>query len=392
MSGPSAPTFVPMSMPPAIGTHLPPVPPPGDEPRIHLGADAGLADLQCALQDADGEAAKGLQVLISTQAAARDVPSAGTGISVGEGADELYAGPTANESPMGTNGVGVKRDRDTTEGDREEGSDSDEEEEGLLAYHPAATLILRNSCVEPSNDEGDAGKTAQGHLFVTTRRVLFLSTDNSDIGSKHDAVIDAGCVVLHALSECEERGWHVYCQLDDAGSPGGGNNGTVIPDEAYVYSASNQGKDACQDLFDAFSALASLNPIYGDDDGDGGGGFAGGGFLGMMAGMGEMMMGGDDLVGEGGVDDADEMICRLGEGINLSGGFGTPAALDAEGDHADVGGATKEERAAMLERLDGMLVVPAEYKIASGGDEEGVENEHAGGQFDDAEESGNELL
>ena len=35
---------------------------------------------------------------------------------------------------------------------------------------------------------------------------------------EYDAAIDAGCVVLHALSECEERGWHVYCQLDD-GSP-----------------------------------------------------------------------------------------------------------------------------------------------------------------------------
>ena len=46
----------------------------------------------------------------------------------------------------------------------------------------------------------------------------------------------------------------------------------------------------------------------------------------------------------------------------------------------------------MLERLDGMLVVPAEYEIASGDDEEGVENEHAGGQFDDAEESGDDLL
>ena len=116
----------------------------------------------------------------------------------------------------------------------------------------------------------------------------------------------------------------------------------------------------------------------------------------MMAGMGEMMMGGDydggDGVGEmGGEGDADEMVCRLGEGINLSGGFGTPATLDAEGDNADDGGATQKERAAMLGRLDGMLVVPAEYEIA-GDDEEGAKNEHAGGQFDDAEESGDDLL
>jgi hypothetical protein len=85
------------------------------------------------------------------------------------------------------------------------------------------------------------------------------------------------------------------------------------------------------------------------------------------------------------------MVCRLGEGINLSGGFG-PTSPNAEGDLAvDNGGATQEERAAMLERLDDMLVVPAEYEIA-GDHEEGVENEHAGDQFDDAEESGDELL
>ena len=381
-------------MPPAIGAHLPPIPPPGDEPRIHLGADAGLADFRCALQDVEGKAAKELQGLISIQAA-RDVSSGGAGISVGEGADESYAGPTEIESPTGTNGGGVKRDRKTTEDDQEEGSedDEDDEEEGLLAYHPAASLALRNSCAETANDEDNAGTTTQGHLFVTTRRILFLST----VGSQHDAAIDAGCVILHALSECEERGWHVYCQLDD-GSPGGGadDNETVMPDDAYVYPASDQGKDACQKLFDAFSALASLNPIYGDDDGDGGGGgFAGGGLFGLMAGMGEMMMGGDygdDGEGKmGGEENADEMVCRLGEGINLTGGFG-PATTDAEGGHANDDGATGEERAVMLERLDGMLVVPAEYEIASGDDEEGVENEHAGGQFDDAEESGDDLL
>ena len=37
-------------------------------------------------------------------------------------------------------------------------------------------------------------------------------------------------------------------------------------------------------------------------------------------------------------------------------------------------------------------MVPAEYEIASGDDEEGAENEQAGGQFDDAEESDDEML
>ena len=389
--------LVPLPLPPAIATRLPPCPPAGDEPRLHLGAAAGLSDLRAALQadaDASGEVQRELQGLIEAQKA-RDVPVSADDDEE-EGADETYAGPGVDgnvgaSAAEAGNGAGTKRGREAATGDGQDvdrhnsEEDDEEEEEGLLAYHPDATVMLRNSYAEDDEDEG-TGASAKGHLFVTTRRILFLSASSSTGGGDNDAAsIDAGCVVLHALSECEERGWHVYCQLDD-GSGGGGSGGddsNTIPDEAYFYPSSDGGgegqqKDACQRMFDAFSALASLNPIYGDDDDNAGGG--GGGFFGMMAGMGEMMTGGDDA-------DNDEMVCRLGEGINLSGGFGPTTDAAGDDDNGN-GGATEEERAAMLERLDGMLVVPAEYEIASGEDNE---NEQ-GGQFDDAEESGDELL
>ena len=388
---------MPLPLPPTVAARLPPCPPAGDEPRLHLGAAAGLGDLRAALQGEDGseEVQRELQGLIEAQKA-RDVPVSADDNDE-EGPDESYAGPGVDGNACASaaelsNGGGTKRGREADNGDgQDEGQNNDEEddeeeEEGLLAYHPDATVMLRNSYAEDDEDEG-TGASAKGHLLLTTRRILFLSASSSTGGGDNDtASIDAGCVVLHALSECEERGWHVYCQLDD-GSGGGGSGGddsNTIPDEAYFYPSSDGGgegqqKDACQRLFDAFSALASLNPIYGDDDDNADGG--GGGFFGMMAGMGEMMMGSNSA-------ENDDMVCRLGEGINLSGGFG-PTTDDENGDDDNGdGGTTEEERAAMLERLDGMLVVPAEYEIASGREND---NEQ-GGQFDDAEESGDELL
>ena len=404
---PPGTSLVPLPLPPAIAARLPPCPPAGDEPRLHLGADAGLADLRAALlqADASGEVGAELAGLAASQRANRHVPISAAA-DEGDGADESYAGPDGGAAAgVAANSVqngGTKRGRDAASGDGqdvqqnndEDEYEDEEEEEGLLAYHPDAAVMLRNSYAE------DNGTTTRGHHLVTTRRILFLSTSFSG-GDANDAVIDAGCVVLHALSECDERGWHVYCQLDDGSGGGGGGFGdggsddsNGNPDEAYLYppadgGAEGQQKDACQRMFDAFSALASLNPIYGDADDNAGGG----GFFGMMAGMGEMMMGDD---GDGGMvmmggDDADndEMVCRLGEGINASGGFGPTADAAKESDNGD-GGATEEERAAMLERLDGMLVVPAECEIPSG--EEENENGQGGGQFDDAEESGDELL
>ena len=389
----------PLPLPPTILAHLPPCPPSGDEPRLHLGKDAGLDDLRAALQNegADGDVLNELQKLLEAQAA-RDGPiTRSAGDDGEEGADESYAGPGDADfgAAESVNGGGTKRGREASNGDKPDDaqdSEEEEEEEGLLAYHLDATVILRNSYADAEADGEDTDASSKGHLFVTTRRILFLSTSSSS--DENDTAIDAGCVVLHALSECEERGWHVYCQLDDGsdGSAGsGGNDEKSIPDEAYFYPSPDQilegaeggQKDACQRLFDAFSALASLNPIYGDDDGNAGGG-SGGGFFGMMAGMGGMMMGDGDeeggmmmMGGAGGDGDNDDMVCRLGEGINLSGGFGPTTDTNGDG-----GSATEEERAAMLQRLDGMLVVPAEYEIASG-----EENENGqGGQFDDAEE------
>uniref|UniRef100_A0A7S1ZI48 Uncharacterized protein n=1 Tax=Trieres chinensis TaxID=1514140 RepID=A0A7S1ZI48_TRICV len=84
------------------------------------------------------------------------------------------------------------------------------------------------------------------------------------------------------------------------------------------------------------------------------------------------MAGGGRPVNE---EDGDDLVCRVG------GGEG-PVRIDDDIYFGDDGGATEEERAAMLERLDAMLVVPREYEIASGEED----NVGQGGQFDDADE------
>ena len=45
--------LVPLPLPPTVAARLPPCPPAGDEPRLHLGAAAGLGDLRAALQGED---------------------------------------------------------------------------------------------------------------------------------------------------------------------------------------------------------------------------------------------------------------------------------------------------------------------------------------------------
>ena len=88
-------------------------------------------------------------------------------------------------------------------------------------------------------------------------------------------------------------------------------------------------QDECQVLFDALSKLVSMHPIPLDDDEDNG----------LM----------DDAI------------------------FAPPA--DA--------GASEEEREAILERLDNMLVVPPEYEVTE-------EAQHVVGQFEDAEDDDDE--
>ena len=123
-------------------------------------------------------------------------------------------------------------------------------------------------------------------------------------------------------------------------------------------TSKDQHIEACQKLFQALTKLASLNPAYDSDDGyTGGGGLFD--MLTLMAGMSE-----NSLVG--GYDDPDDdMVIRLGGSNN-----------HFVEDDEESEGAPEDERQAMLNRLDNILVVPPEYEILS---------EESEGQFDDAE-------
>ena len=283
-----------------------------------------------------------------------------------------------------------KRDRDDDgEDESDEVNDEDAAQEDLLYYHPN----IQMSCSLWPLAEG-----AHGDLFVTTVRVLFVSSqDECD-----DVAIDARCIALHAVdslpSEDGTVSHHVYCQLSD-GDDGGADAVTTSGVGMLVLDEFDANSDAgdddtsqeeegaeeigalelylrpadtccpseedqsiiCQDIFEALTQLASLNPVEDDDDGYGGGLFN---MMAMMAGGGseeEMIMAHDGADH----DSDDDMVVRLGDSNNH--------LIEEEVDD--------NERQAMLERLDNLLQVPPEYEIKSDDD---------GGQFDDAEDDDDE--
>ncbi|KAL7514379.1 hypothetical protein ACHAXN_011560 [Cyclotella atomus] len=303
---------------------------------------------------------------------------------------------TENNIPlMGVevNNVSSKRRRDGADCDEDEEYScvSDVTIEDLLVFLPSI------QCNCPTWDM----KNVQGDLVVTSIRVLFIASTDTNSDDCNDVAIDGRCIALHALdseSSDEEQTnslSHVYCQLSDpacesndvAGSTMGfgtsanvmDENASECDDEAEeneedmsddngvieLYfkpiicehvADKEQHAEVCQKLFDALTKLASLNPVD-DSDGGGGGLFN---MLSLLAGMEEGMFGGNAE------SDDDEMVIRFG-------GSGNNFVEDDDGSD----GAPENERQAMLDRLDNILVVPPEYEIPSEEDE---------GQFDDAED------
>jgi hypothetical protein len=190
------------------------------------------------------------------------------------------------------------------------------------------TILVTSRQQTTDDDSASADQiVCQGRFVVTNERVIFWSDNNAD----GDLVVPAECIDLHALScgdsnddttEQEESRTSLYLQIrsDSDRLDSDLIEWTVLPQE----QATDDHQAATQALFDALSELISLHPI--DPNGD------------------------MDDEGE------DEMIVA------------PPSRYDDRE-------ATLEERQAMLERLDRLLVIPAELD-----DSEAVE-----GQFDDAE-------
>lgn len=311
----------------------------------------------------------------------------------GTSGSATLASSVATDGDHATN----KRGRDDNEAENEE-DDCEEDDltsnERLLLYLPSVQCTCTSW--EMDNVEGD--------LLVTSLRVLFVPPSNAS----NDIAIDGRCISLHAVDSLPSSGdggnseSHVYCQLSEPMGDGGGmgcastismaaptnimedtdDRGEIDDDDNQQEEDSSDGGDVdvyfkpmvgsgenlsqtCQLLFDSLTKLASLNPADDGGEGAGGGLFS---MLAMMAGMGGQngQMGGF-VYGDDDEDDNDDMVIRFGGSNNLV------------EDNDDSDGAADEERHAMLQRLDGVLVVPPEYEIASS-------DEGEGGQFDDADD------
>jgi Regulator of volume decrease after cellular swelling len=199
--------------------------------------------------------------------------------------------------------------------------------------------------------------TTPGILYLSSSQILFVAQGSENFPGEsvveNDVAIGASCIILHAMMDEPEPG--VYLQLTDEA-----DDSQTSPLELSITPIENETVN-CQQLFDCICRLVSQWPVDVDDDDDqhdhgGGGGF---GFA----------FGGDGGGGDGGWMTADGFIDDDGDDgrDDLVWALSTTGDTEKEND----GGATVEERAALLERLDNLLVVPQEMEIP--------------GQFDDAD-------
>ena len=188
----------------------------------------------------------------------------------------------------------------------------------------ASGIPCKTTCTDTDDDEEEGGNSGftdiPGQVFVTKSQVLFVSTSSTH--SEHDLVIGACNIQLHALQD--EPQLSLYLQL--------GDDDNVLE----VTIAPAQETDG-QVLFDALCKLVSLHPIPQDDDEDDNDG--------------------NDAFG------SEDFIWA-------------PASGTAFGDTVKEGGATEQQRAAMLGRLDNLLVENPQFQVQEG-------------QFEDAEDYDN---
>jgi hypothetical protein len=220
----------------------------------------------------------------------------------------------------------------------------------LMESSVFVSLMTTDSDVDDENENENNNDTfIQGEMFITNTQILFVAIERDQ--SQYDLAIGAACIVLHAMTDEPELS--IYLQLSSSTSVG--EQQQQPPTEVTLTPIHYENDNDCQRIFDALCKLISLNPIEPDDDDDGGGG---GNMMDGMFGFGGTGTGGfvDDNDGDGDVDD-DGFIW---------------APTTASSNKTSDGTATmseEEERDAMLERLDNLLVVPPQFED---------------GQFDDA--------
>lgn len=178
--------------------------------------------------------------------------------------------------------------------------------------------------------EQDSYYGSQGRLVITSERILYWCDTESD-GTTADLVVPSECIDLHALSSSMDdendqaaltvTNLYLQLQSDRDRSDPDFIEWTLVP----ICDSSEATTAALHALFEALSKLISLHPIDPNLEMDDGG-------------------------------DSDDMVFA-------------PSLVETE--------ATSDERGAMLDHLDSILVVPPDLQHPS----DGVE-----GQFDDADE------
>lgn len=265
-----------------------------------------------------------------------------------------------------------------------------------------------------------------GKVVVTSERVLFVATDESPTSARYsyDLSVDAECIELHAQStdpvsvylqinnmagsEDDDRPTEVVIIPERMAAPAATNHDTTVHDDDSV-------ETVCEQLFSKLTELVSLHPVSPNDGG------GGGGMMGSMMNMMAMMNGGPPLNGlivasdsvmTGGrarrEEDQDDMIVAAPLPSNPH--QFSDGEEEEEDDDYDDPGASAEERQAMLDRLDSLLVVKPELELKEHqfddadeveGDKAGNDNSNTGessktkdegGQFDDADDASEDAL
>jgi hypothetical protein len=205
--------------------------------------------------------------------------------------------------------------------------------EAANLQHEPLEYILKVpiSCAAWKTDDQVEFDGASGDVYVNDDQLLFRCFSQSG----HSVAIDAECILLHAQSDD-----HVlYLQFHE--QPSNSDDGEVMEFTLTLMSSED-----CESLFRALSHLVESHPVYCDEDDPDTSNFGNGGM---------MMMGGE-----------------YGDDMIVAGSSEEIVALQTSGEPSE------EERNAMLDRLDAMLVVSPEFSREGDATEDG--------QFDDADD------
>jgi chloride channel, nucleotide-sensitive, 1A len=140
-------------------------------------------------------------------------------------------------------------------------------EDGGLQLGDDESLQLTRSDITMSLGVAEPA-IGNGTLYVTSRRVIWISSDNPEDERTYD--IDIGYIGLHAISK-DPNSYPlpcVYCQLgyESGDETEGGDEEVVVPPTELFFAPQHSSDEELKHIFDALSLAAMLNPDL-DDSG-----------------------------------------------------------------------------------------------------------------------------